>query len=64
MCLLARWPLDFGLRVLVDDLYVCCVIAQFVARRKGYKIEGQTNITGTNPTVDRLSNTGGQLHVP
>jgi hypothetical protein len=24
MCLLAGWPLDFGLRVLVDDLYVCC----------------------------------------
>jgi hypothetical protein len=23
MCLLAGWPLDFGLRVLVDDLYVC-----------------------------------------
>jgi hypothetical protein len=26
------------------------VIAQFVARIKGYKIEGQTGVTGTNPT--------------
>jgi hypothetical protein len=24
MCLLAGWPLDFSLGVLVDDLYVCC----------------------------------------
>jgi hypothetical protein len=24
MCLLVGWPLDFGLMVLVDDLYVCC----------------------------------------
>jgi hypothetical protein len=26
------------------------VIAQFVARRKGYKVEGQTGVTGTYPT--------------
>ena len=24
MCLLAGWPLDFDVRVLVDDLYMCC----------------------------------------
>jgi hypothetical protein len=26
------------------------VIAQFVARKKGYKVEGQTGVTGTYPT--------------
>ena len=26
------------------------VIAQFVARIKGYKVEGQTGVTGTYPT--------------
>jgi hypothetical protein len=26
------------------------VIAQFVARSKGYKVEGQTGVTGTYPT--------------
>jgi hypothetical protein len=26
------------------------VIAQFLARKKGYKVEGQTGITGTYPT--------------
>jgi hypothetical protein len=26
------------------------VITQFVARKKGYKIESQTGVTGTNPT--------------
>jgi hypothetical protein len=29
---------------------VCPVITRFVARIKGYKIEGQTGVTGTNPT--------------
>jgi hypothetical protein len=24
MCLLAGWPLDFGLRVYVDEFKVCC----------------------------------------
>jgi hypothetical protein len=29
---------------------VSLAIAQFVARRKGYKVEGQTGVTGTYPT--------------
>jgi hypothetical protein len=33
-----------------DSLVIVCVIAQFVARIKGYKIESQTGVTGTYPT--------------
>jgi hypothetical protein len=35
---------------LSDSCYVQHVIAQFVARKKGYKVEGQTGVTGTYPT--------------
>jgi hypothetical protein len=35
---------DFGLSI---DAHV---IAQFVARIKGLRFEGQTGVTGTNPT--------------
>ena len=31
-----------------------CVIAQFVARSKGYKVEGQIGVTGTYPTQCHL----------
>jgi hypothetical protein len=34
----------------MEDIEMGLVIAQFVARIKGYKIEGQIGITGTNPT--------------
>jgi len=29
---------------------MACVIAQFVARKKGYKVESQIGVTGTYPT--------------
>jgi hypothetical protein len=37
--------------ILKNDVWeVVPVIAQFVARSNGYKIEGQTGVTGTYPT--------------
>jgi hypothetical protein len=40
----------FSLENIPLQIRVAPVIAQFVARSKGYKVEGQTGITGTYPT--------------
>jgi hypothetical protein len=40
---LKRWSIK-------EDPNMLLVIAQFVARIKGYKVEGQTGVTGTCPT--------------
>jgi hypothetical protein len=49
-----KHPLGFPKRceVFLGKKYnsIVHVIAQFVARSNGYKIEGQTGITGTHPT--------------
>jgi hypothetical protein len=46
--------LSCGLLILTIDLImrmrVDLVIAQFVARKRGYKVEGQIGVIGTYPT--------------
>ena len=47
---------NMAISILRQEVYSCVgtkilgVITQFVARIKAYKIEGQTGVTGTNPT--------------